>query len=175
MLNLGNYDIYRKSHTVEELNKTSLFDRIDESNKAFDYLIEKGYNNWILTFSGGKDSTTILVLALEYIIDNPGRVDRVDVVYADTLVEIPSITEFAKSILTFLKRFKKEKQLNLYTHVTKPEMYSRFWVKILGFGYPPPHQTFRWCTKRLKIEPVEQKLKRYFKKDRTAIITGVRY
>jgi len=54
-------------------------------------------------------------------------------------------------------------------------MEERFWVKTLGYGYPPPHQMFRWCTRRLKIEPVEQRLKKYFKKDRTAIMTGVRY
>ena len=29
-----------------------------------------------------------------------------------------------------------------------------FWVNIIGRGYPPPNRTFRWCTQRMKIDPV---------------------
>lgn len=175
MLNLANFDLYRKSYTYEETKNTSLFERINETFESFNYLIDKNYDNWIITFSGGKDSTMVLVLALEYILQNPDKVKRIDVVYSDTLVEIPSINLFAKSIITFLKKFKREKNLNLFTHITKPDLSQRFWVKILGYGYPPPHQKFRWCTSRLKIEPSEKRLKRYFKKKKTAILTGVRF
>lgn len=175
MFDLGNTAIFRKHYTYSEFINASLFEKIQESFHSFEYLINKGYDNWIITFSGGKDSSTTLVLALEYIIQNPDKVKRIDVVYSDTLVEIPSIHDFAKSILTFLDVFSKEHNLNLYTHLTVPDYKDRFWVKVLGFGYPPPHQKFRWCTDRLKIKPTEQKLKKYFIKDKTAILTGVRY
>ena len=175
MFDLNDHDLFKKELSTLELNSTSLLDRFTESEQAFDYLIEKGYDNWIVTFSGGKDSTTVLVLALEYALRHPDTVKRMDVVYSDTLIEIPSIHQFAKSILRFLKKFKREKGLNVITHVTSPAMDERFWVKTLGYGYPPPHQMFRWCTRRLKIEPVEERLKKYFKKDQTAILTGVRY
>jgi DNA sulfur modification protein DndC len=31
---------------------------------------------------------------------------------------------------------------------------NRFFVKIIGRGYPPPTNSFRWCTKNLRIRPV---------------------
>lgn len=27
-------------------------------------------------------------------------------------------------------------------------------MNVIGRGYPPPNRTFRWCTQRLKIDPV---------------------
>jgi DNA sulfur modification protein DndC len=29
-----------------------------------------------------------------------------------------------------------------------------FWVNIIGRVYPPPNRVFRWCTQRMKIDPV---------------------
>lgn len=29
-----------------------------------------------------------------------------------------------------------------------------FWVNSIGRGFPPPNRIFRWCTQRLKIDPV---------------------
>jgi DNA sulfur modification protein DndC len=34
-----------------------------------------------------------------------------------------------------------------------------FWVNIIGRGYPPPNRTFRWCTQRMKIDPVDALVK----------------
>jgi DNA sulfur modification protein DndC len=34
-----------------------------------------------------------------------------------------------------------------------------FWVNIIGRGYPPPNRTFRWCTQRMKIDPVNALVK----------------
>jgi DNA sulfur modification protein DndC len=38
-------------------------------------------------------------------------------------------------------------------------MNDRFFVKVLGRGYPPPTDKFRWCTDRLRINPVTRFLK----------------
>jgi DNA sulfur modification protein DndC len=38
--------------------------------------------------------------------------------------------------------------------VLKPPPEQSFWVNIIGRGYPPPNRVFRWCTQRLKIDPV---------------------
>lgn len=154
---------------------SSLFDRIKESNKSFGYLLSQGFENWIITFSGGKDSTTTLILALEYIIKYPERVKRVDIVYCDTLVEIPSINEFSIDFLEKLKVLSRIKNIPLHINIVKPQLADRYWVKMLGYGYPPPHQKFRWCTRRLKITPVNQVLKEYIIKNKTAILTGVRF
>jgi DNA sulfur modification protein DndC len=66
-------------------------------------------------------------------------------------------------------------RLPIYCHVVCPEIEQRFWVCLLGKGYPPPHQRFRWCTRRLKIEPVEDALKSFVKPGKTLILTGVRF
>lgn len=175
MLNLAEFKLYRKEYDYQEFKNSSLFDRFNETNEAFDFLIDRGYENWLVTFSGGKDSTTVLLLALEYIKKNPHKVKRIDVIYSDTLVEIPTINIFAKSIISFLKKYEAKNKINLHTHITKPEYKNRFWVKILGYGYPPPHQKFRWCTDRLKIKPAEKNLENYIVDKKTAVLTGVRF
>jgi DNA sulfur modification protein DndC len=37
---------------------------------------------------------------------------------------------------------------------TKPIIHQSFWVLLIGKGYPTPNQTMRWCTDRLKIQPI---------------------
>jgi len=34
-----------------------------------------------------------------------------------------------------------------------------FWANIIGRGYRPANRTFRWCTERLKIDPVNALVK----------------
>src|SRR5208337_4460920 len=66
-------------------------------------------------------------------------------------------------------------KLPIHCHIVKPKLEDRFWVNVLGKGYPPPHQRFRWCTNRLKIRPCEYGLRKHIIKGKTAIITGVRF
>lgn len=102
-------------------------------------------------------------------------VRRIDVIYSDTLIEIPVIQEYALSFLSFLEEFERVVQLPLHCYVVQPALEERFWVCLLGKGYPPPHQRFRWCTRRLKIEPVESALKAHVQPNRTVILTGIRF
>lgn len=37
-----------------------------------------------------------------------------------------------------------------------PELHDRFWVSLIGKGYPSPTNRFRWCTDRLKINPTSK-------------------
>ncbi|MEM3658678.1 MAG: phosphoadenosine phosphosulfate reductase family protein [Candidatus Hadarchaeum sp.] len=134
-----------------------------------------GFNHWLLMFSGGKDSTATVIVALETVLKEKLPVNRIDVVYADTLVEIPVIRSFALQFLEFLAEFDRLQFLPLFCHVVYPALEERFWVCLLGKGYPPPHQRFRWCTKRLKIQPVKNRLKSFIKPNQTAIVTGVRF
>ena len=175
MLNLVQHEIYRDTKYINAKDSPSVFGRIEESFKAFDYVLNQGYDNWLITFSGGKDSTLTLVLALEYVLKNTGKVERIDVVYSDTLLEIPSIHQYTISFLDYLMEDEKFRELPLLCHIVYPKLEERFWVKVLGKGYPPPHQKFRWCTKRMKIDPCEHGLKEHIIKGKTAILTGVRF
>jgi len=44
--------------------------------------------------------------------------------------------------------------LNIDANLLKPTVEESFWVNMIGRGYPPPNRTFRWCTQRMKIDPV---------------------
>jgi DNA sulfur modification protein DndC len=149
--------------------------RVNEAKAALTYVLENGYDHWIVTFSGGKDSTCSVVIALETALEHPGEVKRIDVIYADTMIEIPTIHQYALSFLNNLRSLSRLEGLPLYCHVALPAVEQRFWVRLLGRGYPPPHQKFRWCTRRLKIEPIEHRLKRFVQRNRTVIVTGVRF
>jgi DNA sulfur modification protein DndC len=149
--------------------------RFQESKSIILSYALRGYDHWIITFSGGKDSTTALIVALETALQYDNLVRRIDIVYSDTLVEIPVIRKFALEFLDHLSNIGRLAPLPLHVHVVYPELANRFWVCMLGKGYPPPHQRFRWCTRRLKIEPVESALRQMITPKRTLIITGVRY
>ena len=40
--------------------------------------------------------------------------------------------------------------------VATPRTEDSFFVKVIGRGYPPPTNKFRWCTDRLRIRPVQR-------------------
>jgi DNA sulfur modification protein DndC len=53
-----------------------------------------------------------------------------------------------------LQKFSQLNNLNVEVNLLKPPPEQSFWVNIIGRGYPPPNRTFRWCTQRMKIDPV---------------------
>jgi len=160
---------------VDSHHGLRVLNRINEAKAALEYVLNKGYDHWIISFSGGKDSTSTVVVTLETALEHLKEVKRIDIIYADTLIEIPPIQQYALTFLHHLLRLSRVELLPLYHHVTLPAIPQRFWVCLLGKGYPPPHQRFRWCTRRLKIEPVENKLRKFIQPNRTVIITGVRF
>lgn len=149
--------------------------RFNESKAVLKRMVSRAYNHWIITFSGGKDSTTTVITALETALELEEQVERIDIVYSDTTLEIPPIYQYALAFLQFLQEFERVARLPLHCHVVYPKVEERFWVCLLGKGYPPPHQRFRWCTRRLKIEPVEDALKSFVQPGKTLILTGVRF
>jgi len=149
--------------------------RLEDSISILRAMAGKGYVHWIVTFSGGKDSTTTLIVALETALLCSELIERIDIVYSDTMIEIPLIRQFALSFLKSVESMERISRLPMYYHIACPNVEQRFWVCLLGKGYPPPHQRFRWCTRRLKIEPVENALRAFVKPRRTMILTGVRF
>lgn len=176
MLDLTKIDSLQKAlHKEKDDLGDRLILRLKECAATLESTLKRGFDHWIITFSGGKDSTTSLIVALETASQRGLSVRRIDVIYSDTLIEIPVIREYALYFLRFLEEFERVAQLPLYCHIVQPALEERFWVCLLGKGYPPPHQQFRWCTRRLKIEPVEAALKFHIRPNRTAILTGVRF
>lgn len=82
------------------------------------------------------------------------RKKPVAILCTDTRVEIPAIVEMTESALAQMHQFSLQNRLNIEVNLLKPPPEQSFWVNIIGRGYPPPNRTFRWCTQRMKIDPV---------------------
>ena len=111
---------------------------------------------WLVGFSGGKDSTMVASLIVETVaaIPDAQRTKPVAILCTDTRVEIPAIAETIETTLDRIRRFSQQNNLNIEANLLKPPPEQSFWVNIIGRGYPPPNRVFRWCTQRLKIDPV---------------------
>ena len=111
---------------------------------------------WLVGFSGGKDSTMVASLVVDAVLAQPpeARKKPVTILCTDTRVEIPAIVEMAESTLARIRRFSEQNNLNIEVKLLRPPLEQSFWVNIIGRGYPPPNRIFRWCTQRLKIDPV---------------------
>ena len=131
---------------------------------------------WIVTFSGGKDSTCVLQLMYEMITKLPK--DELNPTYAilsDTLVEAPNVAVYFKNIVKAINLDAKMRGLPFEIIVAHPSPQNEFWINLIGKGYPSPTRIFRWCTERLKINPMKSIVKSIVEKHGSAIMTlGVR-
>lgn len=130
------------------------------------------HEHWGVAWSGGKDSSATLTL-LMYLLDT-GKIPRpktLTVFYADTRQELPPLAIAARHIMDELE------ERGIRVEVVTAPMDKRFMVYILGRGVPPPNNnTLRWCTRQIKIDPMEQALRdRLDQLDgQILMITGVR-
>ena len=108
---------------------------------------------WIVGYSGGKDSTASLQLIWLAVAALPveQRTKEVHVISTDTMVENPVISAWVSGSLQTMEYEAKRQGLPIYPHKLTPEVHNRFWVNLIGKGYPAPRSRFRWCTDRLKI------------------------
>lgn len=108
---------------------------------------------WIVGYSGGKDSTTVLQLVWQAVSEIPlaERTKKIYVISTDTLVENPIVAKWVEKSLTRINTESAQQQLGIEAHRLVPKLEDRFWVNLIGKGYPAPRPKFRWCTSRLKI------------------------
>lgn len=113
---------------------------------------------WVIGYSGGKDSTTVLRLVFEALsgLEADQRQKPIFVVCSDTLVETPVVVGLITETLARVQTAAVEGGLPLTTALVTPDTRQTFWVNLLGKGYPAPTRQFRWCTDRMKIDPVSE-------------------
>lgn len=133
---------------------------------------------WIIGYSGGKDSTTVVQLAFTMLqsLSPEERHKDIYVVSSDTLIENPIVLGFLKLNSKLINDGAKAKGLPLYSHMVHPDYNNTFWTNIIGKGLPTPTSIrFRWCTERLKIKPsnkfIEDKVK---ENGEVIVLLGVR-
>jgi len=112
---------------------------------------------FVIGWSGGKDSTSILQLVWYAIAALPTekRTKTIHVITNDTLVENPIVSAWVRKSLERMKAAAKEQEIPIETHLTHPAVQDTFWACLIGRGYPAPRNRFRWCTERLKIKPTD--------------------
>ncbi len=140
---------------------SSFKDKFNDSIGILEQLYNKN-KRWIVTYSGGKDSTALVVLSLYMKTIHPD-ID-LNITYSDTLMEIPQMSNVAYS---FLKAI--ENRYPAQVRIVYPEIEDTYWVRMIGRGYPPPGPRFRWCTPKIKIKP-----SRKLHEDNGLFITGLR-
>lgn len=143
--------------------------------------IKKVYLNderpWVIGYSGGKDSTTIVQLIYNALKELPKEKlhKSVYVISSDTLVENPLILKYVENNLDNIEIGARFQNIPITSHKVNPNESDTFWVLLIGKGYPSPRQKFRWCTDRLKISPVDKFIKEKINEFGEAIVVlGVR-
>jgi DNA sulfur modification protein DndC len=127
---------------------------------------------WVIGYSGGKDSTATLQLvwkALRQLAPEQLHKD-VHVITTDTLVENPIVSQWVAHSLDVMGVAAREQGLPIKPRRLTPEVKDRFWVNLIGKGYPAPRPKFRWCTSRLKINPSNDFIKRLEQQNGEAIV-----
>lgn len=116
---------------------------------------------WMIGYSGGKDSTAAVQLVWLAIERLPveKRKKRITVMNTDTLVESPVVSKWVERSLEAMKDEAAKKNLPFAPERLTPKLDDTFWVNLIGRGYPFPRMKFRWCTARLKIDPVNTFIK----------------
>lgn len=107
------------------------------------------YRHWAVAYSGGKDSTaTVTFVAWAIRTGQVPAPKSLTVLYVDTRLELPPLQ---RSALNLMARLRKQ---GFTAKWILPQIKDRFLVYMLGYGVPPSSNTFRWCTNKIKIQPM---------------------
>lgn len=133
-----------------------LEDRVSTAiNLTVDALQSRHTAHWIVAFSGGKDSTAALKVLLAAHERASPAPKKITLIYCDTGVENPVLDTYVKKLLDQIQsEFSTDGILDIKCLKAPPE--DRFFVRLIGRGYPPPTNSFRWCTTGLRIRPVSK-------------------
>lgn len=135
-----------------ESERMSFADAIETSLASLRAYGER-YAHWAIGYSGGKDSsatTSFVTWAIKN--GHLPAPESLTIIYADTRQELVPLRALADRFMT---RLAGE---GFDTRVVLPALDDRFYVYMLGRGVPPPTNTFRWCTPKLKIDPMSHAL-----------------
>lgn len=133
---------------------------------------------WVIGYSGGKDSTTVVLLAFKMLqsLSPKERHKAIYVISSDTLIENPVVLNFLVDNSKLIHEGAEKLGLPLYTDMIHPDYNNTFWANVIGRGLPTPTSIrFRWCTERLKIKPSNKFIEDRVKENgEVVVLLGVR-
>ena len=145
-----------------------------------EYVYKSDLRPWIIGYSGGKDSTTVVHLVYEMLkgLLPKERKKDVYIVSSDTLVENPLIKVYLDEMLDLLRKSANRDHLPIIVKKVTPEPNNSYWANVIGRGFPTPrvNGTFRWCTDRLKIAPSGKFIEKVIQEQKTEVVVllGIR-
>ncbi|MBP1932046.1 phosphoadenosine phosphosulfate reductase family protein [Ammoniphilus resinae] len=158
----------------EELRKGIL----EETEKAIDRIFRE-QNKVVCAWSGGKDSSVILQICTNYLLNHPEYQDKFYIISANTTVENPLIYRHIQSMkkavvghlnAAFEKGFSKDRFI-----IVEPDPDQTYVVNLFGKAYAPPSAQFKHCVRRLKIDPARKVLSSFVQNgENVCQILGVR-
>ena len=153
---------------------------LEELIEEIQYVYRSDDRPWIIGYSGGKDSTTVVELVYKMLLGLPDwqRHKMVYIVSSDTRIENPLIKIYLSKLNEMIGEAAERDGLPLKTAIVQPPADNSFWANVIGRGFPTPKVTgtFRWCTDRLKINPSAEFIRDIIKKESTEVVVvlGVR-
>lgn len=153
---------------------------LDELIEEIRYVYQSDDRPWVIGYSGGKDSTTVVELVYKMLLTLPDwqRNKNVYIVSSDTLIENPLIKIYLSKMNQMLGEAAVRDGLPIKSKMVTPPPNNSFWANVIGRGFPTPRMngTFRWCTDRLKINPSADYIREIIKNEgqEVVVLLGVR-
>lgn len=153
---------------------------LEELIEEIKYVYQSDARPWVIGYSGGKDSTTVVELVYKMLLTLPDwqRTKNVYIVSSDTLIENPLIKIYLSKMNDMLGQAAQRDGLPIKSVMVTPSPDNSFWANVIGRGFPTPRMngTFRWCTDRLKINPSADYIRNVIKQEgqEVVVLLGVR-
>ena len=153
---------------------------LEELIEEIKYVYKSDERPWVIGYSGGKDSTTVVELVYKMLLglDPDDRHKNVYIVSSDTLIENPLIKIYLSKMNDLLGQAADRDGLPIKSAMVTPPPNNSFWANVIGRGFPTPRMngTFRWCTDRLKINPSGEYIQRVIDEEgkEVVVLLGVR-
>lgn len=155
---------------------SKFLEKIESSSSAIKKHFIEDDTPWIIGYSGGKDSSLVVKILLMSLAKLEERnTKKIHLIYCDTGVEIPATRNHIFESIQSIESEAKEIGINLQAKIVRPTINNSFFVKLIGRGYPPPSNKFRWCTDRLRIDPVQSALSEIAEDRKSTVLLGTRY
>ncbi|OME28858.1 hypothetical protein BSK63_23385 [Paenibacillus odorifer] len=170
-------DTKKNKRTLPEGESLDVLEKVDEDLLAATReRVKKIYDEHTLIgllHSGGIDSRLTLQLMLEHALKNPDPTKKIWVISADTLVENPGVLK----IIHELRDTLRANFPWIEYHIVEPKEDETLMVCLIGRGYQSPSVNFKYCVRRLKINPARVFLENVFVtegSEETCLVLGSR-
>lgn len=161
----------------------SIEDLIEDAIGSLKSVLERG-QPLVVAFSGGKDSSVCLNLALQAalkLLRESKHVPTIVIANSDTRMESPEIHQHVHREIPKAKKFAKEAGIKLKVVISSPAVADEFWVRVVAGQKLPSFPGMKHdCTSDLKITPAQRARRKILKhlgeaEGTACTVVGTRY